>query len=151
MYNRDNILTRIYPTAFYEFWNPVYDGLGRLRTGSESIAGTLHSLSFQYDMLSQLTDASISNISSSTWTAAYDYRKNGDMTARTINAGQQTDFTYNGNQMKTASGGEHFTLNYDLNGSMKTLPVNDVNSLVYNWDGKLRSAQKGGSTMSTIL
>ena len=50
--------------------------------------------------------------------------------------------------MKTATGGEHFTLNYDNNGNMKNLPVNDTNSLVYNWDNKLRSAQKGSNTIS---
>jgi RHS repeat-associated protein len=106
-------------------------------------------------MLSQLTGVVRTNISnSSNWSALYNYGKNGDMTGRTIQS-STTSFSYLGNQMKTASGGESFSLDYDLNGvshlddgNMKTLPTTDTNSLVYNWDGKLRSAQKGSNTIN---
>jgi len=73
---------------------------------------------------------------------------NGDMMRRTITGLTQTNFTYSGNLMKTASGGESFSLDYDLNGNMKNLPVSEANSLVYNWDNKLRSSQKGSNTIS---
>jgi RHS repeat-associated protein len=70
------------------------------------------------------------------------------MMQRTITGLSQTNFTYAGNLMKAASGGEAFSLDYDLNGNMKNLPVSEANQLVYNWDGKLRSAQKGSNTMT---
>ena len=105
-------------------------------------------------MLTQLTYANITNISGNPWTAVYNYARNGDMNYRTIQS-STTSFSYAGNKMAGASGGESFSLDYDLNGvshlddgNMKTLPTTDTNSLVYNWDGKLRSAQKGSSTMS---
>jgi len=128
------------------------DGLGRLKYAEETLTNSSqqaigHSCSYDYDMRSQLAASSISNIAGGDWSAEYNYRKNSDIIAKTI-AGQQTSFTYNGNLMKAAIGGEHFTLNYDLNGNMKNLPVSDANELVYNWDNKLRSAQKGSGTIS---
>jgi len=104
----------------------------------------IHLPSFQYNRLSELTGSSITNIGGGNWNGSYVYAKNGDMVSRTINSITET-FGYTGNQMANANG---ITLNYDLNGNMKTLPVSEANQVVYNWDNKLRSAQKGSSTMS---
>jgi RHS repeat-associated protein len=128
------------------------DGLGRLKSANETITSTSggpinHTCTYHYDMLSQLADATITNINGNPWAETYNYHKNGDMNYRTIQS-STTNFTYSGNQMNMATGGESFTLNWDNNGNMKNLPVNDTNALVYNWDNKLRSAQKGSNTIS---
>ena len=74
-----------------------------------------HSLYFKYDMRSQLTDANITNINGNPWIAEYIYHDNGDMASRTITGTAKTDFTYTGNLMNTASGGESFNLDWDEN------------------------------------
>jgi hypothetical protein len=65
-------------------------------------------------MRSQLTDTNISNINDGNWIAHYYYHDNGDMPYRTIQ-GNQTNFTYSGNQMINAGGSN---LDYDENGNM---------------------------------
>jgi len=55
---------------------------------------------------------------------------------RTINS-STTSFTYAGDLMDTASGGESFDLDFDDNGNMTT-GVSET--FTYNWDNKLRSA-----------
>lgn len=99
-------------------------------------------------MLSQLTDATITNIGGSDWTAEYTYHKNGDMASRTITGTDNTTFSYTGNQMAGASGGETFSLDWDLNGNMKDLPYSSVTELTYNRDNKLRSGQNGTKSIS---
>ena len=49
-------------------------------------------------MLSELTDANISNIGGQNWTGSYVYEKSGNMVARTIQGNDQT-FDFNGHQM----------------------------------------------------
>jgi len=73
------------------------------------------------------------------------------MTDRTINS-TQTDFTYTGNLMDDATGGEAFTLSWDDNGQMELVDQTsgDDTTLTYNWDGKLRHGQKGASTTIDI-
>jgi len=66
------------------------------------------------------------------------------MADRTITGTNKTDFTYTGNQMDAAIGGEAFMLNWDKNGQMLDLPYSGITTeLTYNWDGKLRHGQKG--------
>ena len=149
-YNRDNMLKSYSningPTfSFNASQTGDIDGLGRLKSAVETIAGTrTHNLAYTYDMRSQLTSAAITNIDSATWTGQYCYKNNGDMDSRTIDS-SQTTFTYTGNQMDAAAGGESFVLDYDDNGNM----INGVAStLVYNWDNKLRSAAKGSDSIS---
>jgi len=93
-------------------------------------------------MRSQLLDVNITNISGNPWTAEYDYKVNGDMTCRTIQ-GSQTSFTYIGNLMDIASGGESFDLDWDENGNMKNLPYIMSTKLKYTWDGLLRYGGHG--------
>jgi len=93
-----------------------------------------------------LTVTYITNIDSNPWTAVYNYAKNGDMNYRTIQS-STTSFSYAGNKMAGASGGESFSLDYDLNGNL-TSNESQATSYEYNWDNKLRSAQKGSNTMS---
>ena len=71
---------------------------------------------------------------------------NGDMTSRTIQS-SQTDFTYTGNKMAGAAGGESFSLDYDNNGNL-TSNASQATNYEYNWNNKLRSAQKGSNTIS---
>jgi hypothetical protein len=58
-----------------------------------------------------------------------------------------TSFTYNGNLMTGTSGGENLTLGWDNNGNL-TSNESQATSYEYNWDNKLRSAQKGSGTIS---
>ncbi len=71
------------------------------------------------------------------------------MISRTIQS-SQTDFTYTGNRMDSASGGENFTLSWDENGQLTLTDQSssDDTSLVWNWDDKLRSATKAGTTIN---
>jgi len=92
-----------------------------------------------------LTDARLSDINSGNWITEYLFNGNGDMASRTIQSGTGT-FTYDGHQTKSATGDENFTLYYDENGQLTAGPSGQ--SLVYNWDGKLRSATKGGTTIN---
>ena len=75
-YNLDNMLVGFATTGGPTFTlnNVALDGLGRLKGADETItkadAGTIsHSYIFAYDMRSQLTDASISNINGGNWVA----------------------------------------------------------------------------------
>ena len=120
------------------------DGLGRLTDANETITKTngstiAHALVYQYDMLSQLTDANISNIDGDNWVAHYSYKKNGDMISRTINGSTET-FGYTGHLMTDADG---ITLTYDENGNMKNRPSSATKELKYNWENKLRYGKSG--------
>ncbi len=92
-------------------------------------------------MRSQLTDASISNINGGNWVAEYTYHDNGDMSSRTIQSDNQT-FSYTGHQMTNADGN---SLSWDKNGNLTT---GVSTNLVWNWDDKLRSATKAGTTIN---
>jgi RHS repeat-associated protein len=97
-------------------------------------------------MRSQLAEANISNIGGNPWAAEYIYHDNGDMYKRTVTGKSEAAFTYVGNLMDTASGGESFDLDWDENGQLTAGASSE--SLVYNWDGKLRSATKAGTTIN---
>jgi len=157
-YNLDNMLTKYKTTGGCSFEFGKYngtaleyatiDGLGRLRYAEEKITNTSqvaisHNHTYDYDMRSQLTNASITNINSGTWTAVYNYRKDGNLNSRTI--GSTTTFTYNGDLMDIASGGEIFDLGWDDNGNMTTGV--SATTLTYNWDNKLRHGQCGTKTI----
>jgi hypothetical protein len=130
------------------------DGLGRLVSAAETLMGpsgsaVTHEVSNIYDGLGQLTDASISNINSSTWTADYTYNEDGNVTSKT-EGGSTTDFEYDsdndGNDdcdYMTKIGDD--SLVWDDNGRLTT---SVTASLVYNWDGKLRSATAGGDSIA---
>jgi len=138
-YNPDNRLTDIELAG-----GPVY--MGRLRIADESIVAADGNvvdrlLIYNYDMLSQLIDANISNIADSNWIASYDYKVTGDMNSRTINGSTET-FTYNGYLMTSADGN---SLTWDKNGNL----VNDVDAnFVYNYDNRLKSAVTDGNTVT---
>jgi len=161
-YNDDNLLAKFVTTGGPTFtfggsvgpqsdWATI-DGLGRLKNATETITKTDgstvdHSYTYLYDMRSELTDATITNIDVGDWTGVYHYKKNGDMDYRTIQA-SQTNFTYTGNLMGSATGGESFTLTWDENGNMKKLPDDSVTTeLIYNWDNKLRHGQYDTKTV----
>ncbi|MDH4240644.1 MAG: RHS repeat-associated core domain-containing protein [Phycisphaerae bacterium] len=95
-------------------------------------------------MRSQLKQASIEKNSGPYRNAEYNYRKDGNLDSRTINS-STTSFTYAGDLMDTASGGESFDLDFDDNGNMTT---GVSQTITYNWDNKLRSAIKGTKSIS---
>ena len=155
-YNHDNLLTGFNTFASGSVTAPAFklnvtvDGLGRLNNATETLTKAngvqvIYTLAYGYDMLSQLTSATMSNVGGS-WLANYVYQKNGDMSSRTID-GTNTSFTYTGNQMDTASGGESFNLDYDNNGNL-TAGHAVSSSFVYNWDNGLRSATVGAKQLS---
>jgi RHS repeat-associated protein len=69
------------------------------------------------------------------------------MQARTIQ-GSQTGFSYSGNQMASATGGEAFTLDYDKNGNLELFDSSSDTTMEYNWDNKLKSATKGAESIA---
>ncbi|MHC4546004.1 MAG: hypothetical protein ACYTDW_19585, partial [Planctomycetota bacterium] len=95
-------------------------------------------------MRSQLKQVDIDKNSSPYRNAEYNYRKDGNLDSRTINS-STTSFTYAGDLMDTASGGESFNLDFDDNGNMTT---GVSQTITYNWDNKLRTATKGTKSIS---
>ena len=152
-YNHDNYLTGYNTTPYGTaddpcscFYDVTLDGLGRLTTATEIITKTdssdvTHSHTYSYDMLSQLTEASITNIGGSTWTAGYDYNKDGNIQTRTIN-GDPCDYEYDGDLLIAAQGQN---LDWDLNGN---LTASISSSLTYNWDNKLQFAIRGSNSIA---
>jgi hypothetical protein len=105
-------------------------------------ANRTHNLGYTYDMRSQLTDASISNINNGTWVYNYRYRLDGNIETKTLNS-VETDYEYD----KTAGDGDIYdcdimtkagndALSWDENGRLTAKPSF---SFAYNWEGKLRS------------
>ncbi len=83
--------------------NTTVDGLGRLieadETPTKPNSSTIsHSHDYAYDMRSQLLSADITNIGGSTWSADYNYRKDGNIDDETV-AGSSADFEYDGDLM----------------------------------------------------
>ena len=156
-YNRDNLLTYFSTTGGPTFTlnNATVDGLGRLTDANETISktsGTVdYSYTYVYDMRSQLTEADITKDSSPWWDADYSYYKNGNLKDREIQS-SKTEFEYTGEVMDgtKTGGGEYFELAWDENGNMIDfdISVGDDTTLEYNWDGKLRSGEKGSDTIS---
>jgi hypothetical protein len=88
--------------------------------------------------IGQLLSASMTNINSYTWSADYDYNKDGNIDSKTVNS-DTTDFAYDGDLM-TKIGDD--TLDWNYNGQ---LTESVIASLEYNWDGKLRSVRESAS------
>ncbi len=91
-YNTDNQLNSI-ASGYYDLANVTLDGMGRIKTGAESIysnSGTTiaNSLSYSYDRRGSLTSASIGS-----WNGGYSYKLDGNMDNRT-EAGLSEDFGY---------------------------------------------------------
>lgn len=143
-YNLDNLLTGFETTngPMFTLNEVTVDGLGRLTDANETITKTdsstvAHSLTYDYDMLSQLTDANISNIAGGNWLAQYIYKKNGDMISRTIQSNTET-FAYDGHLMTEADGN---SLDWDENGQLiYSSHGPQATSYEFNWDNKLREA-----------
>ncbi|MBN1796533.1 MAG: PKD domain-containing protein, partial [Sedimentisphaerales bacterium] len=159
-YDIDNYLSYISATG-----GPVYDfdatyaggidGLGRLKSGAETIefpgySDRTHTLSYDYDMRSQLTEAIIGNINSSLWTANYYYYLDGNIEEKVVN-NSPTDYQYD-----TTAGGGNFdsdemtkagntSLDWDKNGNL----VDGLSSISFewNWENKLRKATIGSDTI----
>jgi len=129
------------------------DGLGRLIQADETLTKTSgatvnYDSTYTYDMRSQLIEAQIQDIGEQTWTALYNYYKNGNINYRTIQQ-SQTSFTYNAELMTGTSQGESMAINWDENGNMMNQPkATDNGTFVYNWDNKLRSAAIGSYLLS---
>ena len=105
-----------------------------------------HAYTYGYDMRSQLTDANITNIigGDGLWTAYYSYHNSGDMYSRTIESDTDS-FTYKGHLMATL---DSTNLAWDENGNLiLSSHESQATSHEYNWDGKLRSAAKGSTTI----
>ena len=157
-FDADYASTSVEPT--YSLKDVLLDGLGRLidanevrtKTDSSEIAHNLH---YQYDRRSQLTAAQITNINSAIWSAQYIYRRDGNLHSRTVNS-TATTFEYDADGddeddsdlMTGATGGLDAEIGWDLNGNMVTLPLPEPNSVSWNWDNRLRSAQVGGTTIT---
>ena len=146
-YNGDNRLTAFSTTGGVTFSlsNTTVDGLGRLIEADETLtkpdsSTVSHSHDYAYDMRSQLLSADITNIGGSTWSADYDYRKDGNIDSETV-AGTSADFDYDGDLM-TDKGND--SLDWDLNGQMTS---GITASMEWNWDGKLQSASAGGDSI----
>jgi len=137
------------------------DGLGRLWQADETMTypgggQTSRAYTYAYDMRSQLTYARATNVGVLNWmeeTFVYAPDGNIDRHTRTVpdDNGNPvhyvTNYTYTNSGvsdiMAGASGADPFTLTNDLNGNTTKLPTTSSNDTVeYNWDNRMRSAQK---------
>jgi len=92
-----------------------------------------------------LTNAEISNINSAKWDADYSYYDDGNISSMNDD-GSVTEFGYgDSNDCDLMTWIGHDSLDYDYNGQ---LTESVTASLVYNWDGKLRSAETDSSSIS---
>jgi len=148
-YNHDNLLTAFETSTYgtsgnldeFSLAQVTIDGSGRLTDADETLTKTngstiTHVLDYIYDMRSQLTDASVTNIDSSTWTADFTYKKAGNIQTKEINS-TTTDYTYTGDLMTEVDEDE---IGWDLNGNMETGLTAEI---TWDWDNRLRSADVG--------
>lgn len=109
-----------------------------------------HNCTYQYDMLSQLIDANVTNIGSYDWVRdVYSYDKAGNLqshrTDTSTGSGTPATYGYLGDLMTEANG---VTLDWDWNGNMLNLPYDATDvDLIYNWDNKLRYGEYGTDTI----
>jgi RHS repeat-associated protein len=138
----------------FRFDNVTEDGLGRLKSGWEQISyqgqNKQHMLQYQYDMRSQLTNALITNIGGSPWIYDYHYRLDGNIDSKVVNVEGTTEYEYDGDIMTDATTGGNpvFSLTWDENGRLTLKDETIDTTLVYNWDGKLRSATCSPNSIS---
>jgi RHS repeat-associated protein len=157
-YNLDNMLTGFTNTGgpTFTLGDVTVDGLGRLKEAAETIAypgqsNRTYDLEYDYDMRSQLTDASISDIDGYPWVYNYSYRLDGNIWRKILNE-SNTDYEYDttpgggiyDSDIMTKAGGD--TLTWDPNNGWLT--AKPAISFTYNWDGKLRSAAIGSDSIS---
>jgi RHS repeat-associated protein len=165
-HNADNFLKTIVTTStttgaptFVFDANDVgdIDGLGRLVQADETIypdtSGVSHAFDYAYDMMSQLTSAKATDIDGLDWLQEdFTYNKDGNVTDYDVTGSDSSsaaaDYSYTNSGvsdiMAGAAGDGAFSLSNDLNGNTTRLPTSGANDVVeYNWDNKLRSAQKG--------
>lgn len=170
-YSPDNFLRSIIAStsgcdneAIYGFnvpyTNPI-DGLGRLLYAEEliSVPNTIEVKSRtygnEYDMLSQLKRAWFNDIGDQFVDEIFSYEKDGNINQYTrtvedflqnpISTTNSYGYTNSGvsDLMAGATGDNPFTLSSDLNGNTTKLPTTSANDTIeYNWDNKLRKAQK---------
>lgn len=151
-YNRDNMLA-----GFTTSGGPVFsfdasqsgdlDGLGRLRVASETLTNTGQTqiariLANGYNMRSQLTSSSMTNVGSYDVCDGYSYEKAGNVESHTYTtsspSSSTTSFCFNGDLMTKINS---VNVGWDKNGDMNYYSSLSK-SFVYNWDKKLRSATK---------
>jgi RHS repeat-associated protein len=171
-YNADNLLTHIDTAGGSAFSYEAsdsgdIDGLGRLKYASESIAkpefGTMsHAYEYQYDMLSELVSSKATNIDAYEYVREqFAYNLDGNVNSHggcyTKLSGQNETYTSdtyayvtNGDIMSGATGNNNpFTLTNDNNGNITKLPTTSANDTVsWNYDNKLKSAQKGTASIA---
>ena len=132
--------------------------LSRLKTADETITKTdgnlvSHSLTFNYDMRSELTYAEMTNVGAYQWVSdTYAYDKAGNVQQHKYETSAPSSATTNygfvGDLMDSASGGDNFNLEWDWNGNLTKKDETADTNLIYNWDNKLRSAAYGPNTIS---
>ncbi|MBN1766614.1 MAG: RHS repeat-associated core domain-containing protein [Sedimentisphaerales bacterium] len=148
-YNDDNVLSGYTTTGgpTFSLSNVTLDGLGRLVSGDEQLtkvddSTVSHSMDFGYDMLSELTDATVTGIGGGNWAGIYSYSKDGNIDWRKINSDPCDTYTYDGNIMTQAEG---TALTWDENGNMTDGIDTDIS---YDWDNRLSSATSGSNSIS---
>jgi YD repeat-containing protein len=106
-------ITRSIDSASGSYWvtseSYVYDALGRLTSGTNSISwNTLSTLTFTYDTFSRLTSETslsfVSNQTGSTKTITYTYDNNSNITSLTHPDGQIQTYTYDALNRNTTIG-----------------------------------------------
>ncbi len=139
-YNADNQLNSI-ASGYYDLANVTLDGMGRLKTGSESIysnSGTTiaNSLSYSYDRRGSLTSASIGS-----WNGGYSYKLDGNMDNRTENGLSEpfeydfdNDGTDESNMLSEIAGNP---ISWDKNG---WLTSDGMHTFSYDYEGKMQLA-----------
>ncbi len=139
-YNADNQINSI-DSGYYDLTNVSIDGMGRIKTGSESIytnSGTTiaNSLSYSYDRRGSLTSASIGS-----WNGGYSYKLDGNMDTRT-EAGLSEPFEYDfdndgtdeSNMLSEIAGNP---ISWDKNG---WLTSDGMHTFTYDYEGKMQLA-----------
>ncbi len=92
----------------------------------------------------------MTNVGGIDWISdAYDYNTAGNVLSHTYDTSEdspeETLYSFYGDLMDTASGGDNFTLGWDKNGNLTT---GVGATLTYNWDNKLRQATKDTATIN---
>lgn len=116
-----------------------------------------HSYTNQYDMRSQLTYSRITNVGGLDWASdTYSYDKAGNVKshicANSVPATSTTNYGFDNTDLMYSAfsndGGDNLDNEWDKNGNLKTKVDEATTTLVYNWDGKLRSATQGPNSIS---
>ena len=157
--------------------SPVYtlgvgniDGLGRIRSCSEVLTQNSHDYQYDYDMRSQMTWNKATGIYNENWieeSIIYDLAGNIETSSKRAASDEDnyidTALNYTGDILSGSScncndlmnpiyyyeqGNLNYSLSNDLNGNITSLATSLSNTVEYNYDNKLRYAEKGSSTIS---